>query len=690
MSDTDEETPRTPAAETLHPVPSRIVQGTIVDGRCLPEEEGPPRDPISDEVADLVAKTLAETDRNPGFEPDKHFSFHKPFLDEIPSRMLNEYVYCPRLFYYEFVEGVFLHNADTRKGLSAHSRVDRAKGGSLPTKQAGRKLGVISEEAQAADSIPEVIHSRSVSLGSDELGVTAKLDLVEVRQIEGDLLSETIVCPVEYKVGSPKEDNDGLPSLWDTDKMQLGLQILLLRENGYECNEGVLYYRGTRQRVRLPITQELEDWIRATIAEARLCAGEPKIPLPLNDSPKCVRCSLAPVCLPDETKLLLDGPGNANQESRIVEAKSPAGPVRRLIAKKDVKRVVYLTTPGIQVGISKEVLRCSQKGKLLEEIPLSDVLHLGLFGNVGVTTPAIRELVRREIPISWFSTGGWFYGMMRGHGLTNVLTRIEQFSVAQDQERCLELARDFVRGKIRNSRVLLMRNHTEPPPRVIKRLKGAADTDAANASSIAELLGIEGAAASLYFSQFQGMLKPNAPDDIDGENPGDAQETESESGMPSFDFDFNGRNRRPPRDPVNALLSLSYSLLAKECTVAALAVGMDPYVGFYHQPRHGRPALALDLMEEFRPIIADSAVLKAINNRIVTPKDFVRAGNAVNLTPAGRKRFLQIWERRVNSTITHPLFGYQVSYRRALELQFRLLARVLTGEIESYTPFMTR
>ena len=155
-------------------------------------------------------------------------------------------------------------------------------------------------------------------------------------------------------------------------------------------------------------------------------------------------------------------------------------------------------------------------------------------------------------------------------------------------------------------------------------------------------------------------------------------------------FDFNGRNRRPPTDPVNALLSLAYSLLAKECTVAAYAVGLDPYVGFYHQPRHGRPALALDLMEEFRPLIAESAVLTAINNRYVTPRDFVTAGRAVNLSPAGRKQFFQCFEQRMSTLITHPVFDYKVSYRRAVELQFRILARVLTGEIPEYVPFLTR
>src|SRR5690606_38388532 len=140
-------------------------------------------------------------------------------------------------------------------------------------------------------------------------------------------------------------------------------------------------------------------------------------------------------------------------------------------------------------------------------------------------------------------------------------------------------------------------------------------------------------------------------------------------GQQFFTFDFTRRNRRPPRDAVNALLSLGYSLLSRDCTVAAHAVGLDPYVRFFHQPRFGRPASALDLMEEFRPLIADSVALTVINNRIIGPGDFVRAGGAVNLSAAGRKRYFSAYEQLMNSTIVHPVFYYQVSYRRALELQ---------------------
>ncbi|MEM7600702.1 MAG: CRISPR-associated endonuclease Cas1 [Verrucomicrobiota bacterium] len=614
------------------------------------------------------------------------------FTDPIPSRMLNEFVYCQRLYYYEFVEGVFLHNADTRKGKAVHSRVDRQKSGALPSEK--RKNQKKPKDAETEpDSPPEMIHSRSVSLGSDALGVTAKLDLVEVRQREDDLFSEITVCPVEYKVGSPREDDDGSPTLWDSDKIQLGLQILLLRENNYECDEGIIFYRGSRQRVRLAMTGEIENWIVDTIAQARRVAGSTEIPLPLIDSPKCVRCSLAPVCLPDETQMLGIDRGDSAAEDPDATTKNEADPPRRLIAARDEKRVVYLNTPGLQVGVTGETLRITQKKELVEEIPIHNVLHLGLFGNIGLTTPGIRQLCRLEIPISYFSGGGWFYGQTHGLGLKNVTTRIAQFEAARNELVCLEFAKAFISGKIRNQRTLYRRNHSEPDSAALKRFKRAATRDVERAASASELLGIEGAAAHLYFSQFSGLIKAGAddPDDpTDSETSDEAGANEASEPAPIFDFDFQKRNRRPPRDPVNALLSFSYSMLVKDCTVAAAAVGLDPYVGFFHRPRHGRPALALDIMEEFRPLIADSAVLNAINNRVVTAKHFVKAGDAVNLTPEGRKHFLQVWERRMRDTVTHPVFQYKVSYRRAIELQCRILARVLTGEIPDYIPFTTR
>jgi CRISPR-associated endonuclease Cas1 len=190
------------------------------------------------------------------------------------------------------------------------------------------------------------------------------------------------------------------------------------------------------------------------------------------------------------------------------------------------------------------------------------------------------------------------------------------------------------------------------------------------AVDLQELLGVEGAAASRYFGSFASLLKH-----AEGE---------------AFAFDFMGRNRRPPTDPINALLSYAYSLLVRAWTVTVSAVGFDPYRGYYHQPRYGRPALALDMMEPFRPLIADSCVIQAVNNGEVRPSDFISVAGSVNLTDDGRKRFIGTFERRMSQEITHPLFGYKLSYRRLLELEARLLGRYLLGDIPDYQAFKTR
>lgn len=174
---------------------------------------------------------------------------------------------------------------------------------------------------------------------------------------------------------------------------------------------------------------------------------------------------------------------------------------------------------------------------------------------------------------------------------------------------------------------------------------------AERAESLNQLLGMEGLAARDYFANFTRMLKTGA----------EAETT----------FDLESRNRRPPRDPINALLSFLSSMLTKDMTVTLIRIGFDPYLGFYHQPRYGRPALALDLMEEFRPLIADSVVVGLINNGEIRPSDFLARAGSVALRPEGRKRVLAAYERRLDTEVTHPRFGYSISYRRVFEVQAR-------------------
>ena len=390
------------------------------------------------------------------------------------------------------------------------------------------------------------------------------------------------------------------------------------------------------------------------------------------------------ICLPDETNFLREPAAGltgvqlslfegADGSARVVFRKPVAREVRPLMTPRSEQKPLYLNTQGMRVGKSGEVLQVREKESLVQEVRIGEICQVNLMGNVQVTTQAMQTLLERDVPVCYFSQGGWFYGQASGMNTKNIFLRQKQFRLADNESFALSLARQLVAGKIRNQRTMLQRNHVEPRPGDLFEMKQMADR-AERAQALDELLGIEGNAARVYFGAFNGLVK------------GD----EEGGGAEGFGFEFDGRNRRPPKDPVNALLSLAYSLLARDLTIACYAVGFDPLMGYYHQPRFGRPALALDLMEPFRPLIADSAVLSAINTRMVGLADFVHAGGGVALTASGRKAFMRAYELRMDMLVTHPLFGYRVSYRRMLEIQARLLARVMEGEIRDYPVFVTR
>jgi len=381
-----------------------------------------------------------------------------------------------------------------------------------------------------------------------------------------------------------------------------------------------------------------------------------QIPPPLEDSPKCPRCSLVGICLPDEVSFFR---GADIAPRPLAVAGDPALPV-------------YVQAHRAKVAKTGEVLEIHVDDVKTQTVRLIDCSQLVVFGNVYVTTPTMTTLMSRGIPISWHSYGGWFMGHTMGTGHKNIELRRAQHRAADDEGFCLRLARGLIEAKIRNCRTLLRRNwKSGEAPSILLDEMNIDCRRASRAGSLATLLGFEGTAAARYFGSFSNLIK----------------ESDDQKG---FTFDFTKRNRRPPTDPVNALLSLAYTLLARTWVVTLSAVGLDPYLGYYHQPRYGRPALALDLMEPFRPLLADSSVILAINNGEVRPADFVRAGGRVNLNPEGRKRFIATFVRRLATEVTHPLLGYRVTYRQLLELQGRLLGRHLLGEIPEYPNFTSR
>ena len=552
----------------------------------------------------------------------------------IPARMLNEFAYCPRLCYIEWIDGEFVDSADTVDGRFQHRRVD-------------------SDEGKIDEAESEAIHTRSLSLTGESVGITCRIDL-----LEGDGRN---VTPVEYKRGEVPHIPEGA---YEPDRVQLCAQGLVLRENNYRCDRGIIYFAASKKRVAIDFDKALVKRTKDLVSELRSTAKSDQIPPPLQDSPKCNRCSMAGVCLPDEINLLQEMEEGGGGRGLL-------GKIRRLLPSRDDALPLYVVGHGNTVRKKGDLLEIwsvkkdGEKEGRMTEARLREVSQVNLFGGVDISTPAVVDLMQRGIPILHFTRGGWFQGISLGHTHKNVELRIKQFAWAADRKKSISIARCLIQGKIKNCRTQIRRNDSESPAEVLERLDKLSK-EANNASSIEKLLGIEGAAAEIYFGRLSHLLK-------------------SDQG-----FSFQGRNRRPPKDPVNAVLSYLYAVLAKDMFVALLAVGFDPYLGFYHQPRYGRPALALDMMEEFRPVIADATAITLFNKGELLERDFIKTGIGISLTSKAKRKVIGGYERRMETEITHPIFDYTVSYRRILEVQARLLSRVISGEIKEYPAFTRR
>lgn len=564
--------------------------------------------------------------------PDASRQMPSPLPDLIPARILNEHVYCRRLAYLEWVDSQFTDNAYTAEGAFVHRNVDRKR--SKPPEPPDADAADGNDEP--AGDAPE---STAVTVSSARLGLIAKVDLLQAK--------DGAVVPVEFKRGRPRSRD---APLWEPELVQLCAQVLILRDCGYEVPHAEAYFAQTRTRHMVQITDHLIDTTLAAIGQLRADAAADHPPAPLVDSPKCPGCSLVGICLPDEVHALSDG--------------KQGGRPRRLIASDPASSPLYATTPGSRLTKRGGRVILLEGGKEAASRRLIDISHVAVLGNVDLGSSLLRACFEAGVPVLWFTAGGWFKGVATGMPSKNVAVRMRQHRAAALGSP--ELAGSFVAGKIRNCRTLLRRHSGKESAKLLGQLAELAKTAQA-AHSLESLLGIEGTAARLYFSQFGLLLR-----------------------SPPGSFAFEERNRRPPRDPVNALLSFLYALLVKDVTAAVLAVGLDPYVGVYHRPGFGRPALALDLAEEFRPLIGDSTAMMAINNGELRSDDFISRAGGVSLTDKGRRKAIAAYERRMTSELTHPVFRYKASYRRSLEIQARLLAAVLTGDVPTYRPLTTR
>ena len=566
-------------------------------------------------------------------EPDSSPGQTGSMPDLLPARMLNEYAYCPRLFYLEWVQGEWRESHDTVEGRSKHRRTEK-EAGKVPSPEDAEK-----DEAS--------IHASSVLMSAEKLGIIAKIDLLEG---EGKR-----VTPVDYKKGKKPDIPEGA---YEPERVQVCAQGLILRENGYECAEGVIYYVQSKERVTIPFSEEQVKRTLTLLEYAKKFVAIGTIPAPLIDSPKCPRCSLVGICIPDEVRRL-----SQEDDGELID-------VRRLLPARDDALPLYIQEQGAMINKKGDTIEVRRGGGLAATGRFMEISQVCIWGSAAITSQCLREFCDRGIPVCYFSYGGWFYGITHGMTHKNVELRIRQFSTAADPAASVAIARRIVEGKIRNCRTLLRRNHSGGIDAALNEMARLAKLSS-EVPDAETLLGMEGAAANVYFSNFAGMIK-------------------SAEGEKGPEFDFTERNRRPPKDPVNALLSYLYAILAKDATVTLLSVGFDPYLGFYHRPKYGRPALALDLMEEFRPLVVDSTVLSLINAKEITLDDFVMRGLGTALKPDGKKKVIAAYERRMDALVTHPIFGYSISYRRVLEVQARILARHLAGEVPAYEPFCTR
>ena len=555
----------------------------------------------------------------------------------IPLSQINTYVFCPRRFYYESVEGHQVINEHIEEGKIKHARVDTEM---KDRSERGAKI------------------SRRQYLASETLRVSGYVDMIEEKN--------GVPYPVEYKKSGTGN--------WLNDQVQLCLQGLLIEEStGVEVPHGYIYYIGSKRRRKVVFDDELRQTSLDFVSKAETLLQTRKIPEPVHDN-RCNGCSVRKICLPDEVAYLHE------LDERPKQIKPVLG----------IDNVLYVDESGCTLKKTGERILVVKEGETIRDIPL---IHLGqvvLCGNISVTTPVMQTLLNEGIPLVYLSAYGRYQGTLTPQISRNSLLRVAQHRVADDPERCLALAKAFVHGKIANMRTMLQRRkwrnrtpNNENPDSALQTNEietGDGHTDISSsidgitamrqkipkAEGLPELLGIEGNASAAYFQSFSAMLKP------------------------ALGFSFERRTRRPPKDPTNALLSFAYSLLTADLISAIQTVGLDPYVGFFHQQNYGRPCLALDLMEEFRPIIADSVVITLINKRQIKPDDFTQSHGGWFLNDAARKRFYAAYEGRKNETITHPVFKYKIDFRRAIELQVRLLAKYLMDEIETYTPLTIR
>ncbi len=332
---------------------------------------------------------------------------------------------------------------------------------------------------------------------------------------------------------------------------------------------------------------------------------------------------------------------------------------------------LYITHQGATLRKVHERLQITHGREVLADIPLIKVSQVVIFGKASITASTVAVLLEKKIDVAYLTQRGKYLGRIQPEYTKNAMLRMAQYKAASQPARTLQLAQSCVSGKLMNLNTLLKRfarrdeQIADACKKAATRIKSAR-AKAKKATNLDQLRGHEGDGSAAYFGVFNQLIK-----------------------HPKFTFEK--RVRRPPTDPVNALLSFGYALLTNDIYAAVNIVGLDPYMGYLHALEHGKPALPLDLMEEFRPIIVDSVVLDCLNHKALNPRDFrEEAGNVVRLTENGRKIFLTQYDERKLSEFLHPTLKQTITYQRAFEQQVRFFAKTLQGELKEYPPLLIK
>lgn len=538
-------------------------------------------------------------------------------MNQLPVNALHALSYCERLYYLENVEQVRV----------ADERV-----------YAGRRLHVEIEKEEDEDEW------LTLNLESEGWGLVGKVDCVRRR--------DGMLVPYEHKRGRSARSRDGVAEAWASDRLQVVAYAALIEEHtGREVAEGRVRYHADNVMVRVAVDERARAELGRAIARARELQSSVERPPVTTNERLCVKCSLAPVCLPEEARL-----------AEALHAQPEAAPEHqplRLFPADDDRRTLHVLTQGARIGRKGDRLEVSAKDEEAQLHPVGEVGQVVLHGFAQITTQALRLCAEREVGVHWVTGGGRYMGAWVA-GAGSVQRRIRQYRALTDEKFCLRLARKLAEARARGQLSMLLRASREAGrgavEEVMKSITGMRKLlgPMSRAESIDSVRGYEGSIGAHYFRALPHVIVAEAGEEM----------------RPC------GRSRRPPRDRANALLSYGYALLLKDVTNAITAVGLDPCLGFYHQPRTGAPPLALDLLELFRVPMVDLPVIASINRRQWdADDDFAIAGQQVWLSEAGRKKFIGIYERRKADKWKHPVIGYSMSYSRLLELEVRLLEK---------------